>query len=78
MDNEERIRRLKKRFAGVYSRANCGLVITTRTVKGEQRIYFTVTNCYRRESMMIIQEYFPNAYCTDRDHINSIFKFRDE
>jgi len=78
MDNEERIRRLKERFATVFPYPISKLTITHRKVKGEQRTYFKATGCYRREAMLIIQEYFPNAYCTSRDHAKNIFKFKDE
>lgn len=78
MDNEERIRRLKERFVIMFPHPVSKLTITHRKVKGEQRTYFKVTGCYRREAMLFIQGYFPDAYCTSRDHINGIFKFRDE
>lgn len=78
MDNEERIRRLKERFADAFPYTHTTLTITHRKSKGEQRTYFKVTGCYRRDALGFIQGYFPNAYCTDRDHINGIFKFRDK
>lgn len=78
MDNEKRIHQLKKRFVNTFPYVHVTLTIAHQKVKGKQRTYFKTTGCYRREAMSVIQGYFPNAYCTSRDHINGIFKFRDE